>query len=157
MLLSVKTYMEKSFSLKDLREASCILGIKIYKDRSKKLIGLSKSTYIDKILKRFSMQDSKRGFLPLSHGIWLSKSRCPSTRDERERMNRIPYASAIGSIICAMLSTRPDMSYALSVTRRYQSDHGESHCTAVKNILMYLKEGLKSYFLFMEVWIVNLV
>ena len=60
--------------MKDLGEATYILGIKIYKDRSKKLIGLSQSAYIDKVLCRFSMQDSKRRFLPMSHGINLSKT-----------------------------------------------------------------------------------
>jgi hypothetical protein len=139
MLLSVKTYLENSFSMKDLGEASYILGIKIYRNRSKKLIGLSQSTYIDKVLNRFNMKDSKKGFLPISHSISLSKSQCPMTRDERERMNNIPYASAIGSIMYAMVSTRPDVSYALSVTSRYQSDPGEGHWTAVKNILKYLK------------------
>ena len=51
------------------------------------------------------MKDSKRGFLPMSHGIKLSKSQCPTTEDERERMHKIPYASAIGSIMYAMLCT----------------------------------------------------
>ena len=55
--------------MKDLGETAYILGIKIYGDRSRKLIGLSQSTYIDKVLQRFSMQDFKRGFLPMSHGI----------------------------------------------------------------------------------------
>ena len=45
------------------------------------------------------MQDSKRGFLPMSHGIKLNKSHCPTTKDERERMDKIPYASTIGSIM----------------------------------------------------------
>nr|ABA97706.1 retrotransposon protein, putative, Ty1-copia subclass [Oryza sativa Japonica Group] len=48
-------------------------------------------------------------------------------------------ASAIGSIIYAMLCTRPDVSYALSATNRYQSDLGESHWIAIKNILKYLR------------------
>jgi hypothetical protein len=54
-------------------------------------------------------------------------------------MRKVPYASAIGSIMYAMISTRPDISYALSATSRYQSDPGESHCTAVKNILKYFR------------------
>ena len=65
------------------------------------------------------MHDSKKGFLPISHGITLSKTQCPSTHDERERMSRIPYASAIGSIMYAMLCTRPDVACALSMTSRY--------------------------------------
>ena len=94
-LQNVKSWLGKCFSMKDLGEAAYILGIKIYRDRSKRLIGLSQSTYIDKVLKRFSMQDSKRGYLPMSHGISLRKSQCPNTKDEREWMSKIPYASAI--------------------------------------------------------------
>ena len=71
------------------------------------------------------MEEAKKRFLPMSHGIHLSKTQCPTTTDERERMNKVPYASTIGSIMYAMISTRPDVSYALSVTSRYQSDRGE--------------------------------
>ena len=126
--------------MKDLGEATYILGIRIYRNRSKRLIGLSQNTYIDKVLKRFNMQDSKRGSLPMSSGISLCKNQCPSTQVERDRMSKIPYASAIGSIMYAMLCTRPDVLYALSVTSRYQSDPGESHWIAVKNILKYLRK-----------------
>jgi hypothetical protein len=68
---AIKSSLRKSFSMKDLGEATYILGIKIYRDRSKKLIGLSQDTYIDKILNRFNVQDYKKGFLPMSHGITL--------------------------------------------------------------------------------------
>ena len=71
---SVKTSLKNSFSMKDLGEAAYILGIKIYRDRSRRLIGLSQDTYIDKVLKRFNMEEAKKGFLPISHGIYLSKN-----------------------------------------------------------------------------------
>ncbi|KAI5408387.1 hypothetical protein KIW84_054280 [Lathyrus oleraceus] len=61
-------------------------------------------------------------------------------------MNKIPYASAIGSIMYAMLCTQPDVSYALSATSRYQSDPGDAHWVDVKNILKYLR-GTKDSFL----------
>ncbi|KAK1662194.1 hypothetical protein QYE76_050353 [Lolium multiflorum] len=57
LLSSVKGYLNNSFSMKDLGEASYILGIKIYRDRSRRLIGLSQSTYLDKILKKFRMDE----------------------------------------------------------------------------------------------------
>ena len=60
-------------------------------------------------------------------GITLSKSMYPQTQDERTHMNKISYASAIGSVMYAMLCTRPDVSYALSVTSRYQSYPGIGH------------------------------
>ena len=147
-LQSVKTWLGSCFSMKDLGEATYVLGIRIYRDRSKRLLGLSQSTYIDKVLKRFSMEESKRGFLPMAHGVSLSKAQCPSTQEERDRMNRIPYASAIGSIMYAMLCTRPDVSYALSMTSRYQSDPGESHWIAVKNILKYLRRTKDTFLIY---------
>jgi len=125
--------------MNDLGEAAYILGIKIYRDRSKRLIGLSQDTYIDKVLKRFKIEEAKKGFLSLSHGIDLSKTQCPMTTDEQEIISKVPYALVIGSIMYAMISTCPDVSYALSVTSRYQSDPRESHWTAVKNILKYLR------------------
>ena len=113
--------------MKDLGEAAYILGIKTYRDRSQRLLDLSQSGYINKVLKRFSMQDSKIAFLPMSHGIKLSKSQCPTMKDERERMDKIPYALAIGSIMHAMLCTRPDVFYSLSMTSRFHSDSGECY------------------------------
>ena len=50
--------------MKDLREASYILGIKIYRDRSKRLMILSKNAHIDMFLKEFKIDQSKKGFLP---------------------------------------------------------------------------------------------
>ena len=83
------------------------------------------------------MDGSKRGYLPMSQGIHLSKRMSPKTPEERNRMNSIPYASAIGSIIYAMLCTRPDVAYALGISSRFQADSGEDHWKAVKNILKY--------------------
>ena len=54
-------------------------------------------------------------------------------------MKGVPYASAIGSIMYAMLFTRPDVCLAISLIGRYQSNPGVDHWTAVKNILKYLK------------------
>ena len=125
--------------MKDLGEASYILGMRIYRDRSKRLLGLSQSMYIDTVLKRFSMENSKKGYLPIGHGIQLSKKDCATTPEERERMSRIPYASAVGSIMYAMTCTRPDVAYSLGVVSRYQSDPGEAHWRVVKTILKYLR------------------
>jgi hypothetical protein len=82
MLESVKASLKKGFSMKDLEEATYILGIRIYRDRSKRLIGLTQDTYINKVLKLFNMEQSKKGFLPMSHGIHLSQKQCPATTNE---------------------------------------------------------------------------
>ena len=124
--------------MKDLGEATYILGIKIYRHRPNRLLALSQRTYIDKILKRFSMDNSKRGLLPVIKVIKLSVTQCPAIAKEKEEMSSKPYASAISSLIYAMLCTRSDLALAISMTNRYQSNPGMTHWTAVKNILKYL-------------------
>ena len=98
-LNSIKGYLNKNFSMKDLGEAACILGIKIYRDRSRRLIGLSQSTYLDKVLKKFKMDLAKKGFLPVLQGVKLSQTQCSTTAEDREKIQGIPYALAIGSIM----------------------------------------------------------
>ena len=133
--------------MKDLGEAAYILGIKIYRDRSRRLIGLSQSTYLDKILKKFKMDQAKKGFLPVLQGVKLSKTQNPTTAEDRERMEVIPYASAIGSVKYAMLCTKPIVYLAMSLARGYDIDLGVDHWTTVKIIL----RRLRRYFSVMEV------
>ncbi|KAJ9551807.1 hypothetical protein OSB04_015852 [Centaurea solstitialis] len=147
-LQSVKSWLSKCFQMKDLGEAAYILGIKIYRNRSKRLLGLSQSTYIDKILKKFRMDESKKGFIPMQHGIVLSKTQCPVSSQDQDKMKSVPYASAIGSIMYAMLCTRPDVAYSVSVTSRYQQNPGEPHWVAVKNILKYLRRTKEMFLVF---------
>ena len=84
----------------------------------------------------------------MSHCINLSKTQCPMTKDERDRMSKIPYSLAIGSIIYVMFCIRVDVSYALSITSRYQSDPGEPHWIVVKNILKYLRRTKDAFLIY---------
>ncbi|GJX73528.1 retrotransposon protein, putative, ty1-copia subclass [Tanacetum coccineum] len=102
MLQDVKSYLGRSFAMKDLGDAAYILGIKIYRDRSKRLIGLNQSAYIEKILKRFYMENSKRRTIPMQEKPKLCKSQGASTPVEKQRMQNVPYALAIGSIMYAL-------------------------------------------------------
>nr|GEZ45959.1 retrotransposon protein, putative, Ty1-copia subclass [Tanacetum cinerariifolium] len=74
MLQDVKSYLRRCFAMKDLGEATYILGIKIYQDRLKRLISLYQSAYIEKILKRFYMENSKRGTILMQEKLKFSKS-----------------------------------------------------------------------------------
>nr|GEV27490.1 retrotransposon protein, putative, Ty1-copia subclass [Tanacetum cinerariifolium] len=151
---SVKTYLEKCFAMKDLGEAAYILGIKIYRDRSKRLIGLCQSAYIEKILKRYCMENSKRRSIPMQEKLKLSKSQCASTPAEMKRMQNVLYASAVGSIMYAVRCTCPDVAFAQNITSRFQQNPGDIHRTTVKNILKYLK-NTKDMFLTGYVFVSN--
>ena len=102
-----------------LGKANLILGIKLWRDRKNKMLGLSQVGYIDKVLEWFSMQNSKKGLLPFRHGVPMSDDQRPKTQKEENMMRQVPYASAIGSLMYAMLCTRPDIYYSVGMVSWY--------------------------------------
>ena len=91
------------------------------------------------MLKRFSMENFKKDYLLIASGVALSKKDYATTPEKKECMSRVPYASAVGSIMYAMTCTRPDVAHSLGIVSRYQSDPGEAHWKVVKTILKYLR------------------
>ncbi|GJV91426.1 hypothetical protein Tco_1539239 [Tanacetum coccineum] len=85
------------------------------------------------------MDNSKRGCIPMQEKLDLNKTQGASTPEEEKRMQNFPYASALGSIMYAVRCTRPDVAFAQNITNRFQQNPGESHWTAVKTILKYLR------------------
>ena len=61
VMSSVKIWLSSQFDMKDLGKANFILGIKLWQDRKNRMLSLSQAGYIDKVLERFSMQNSKKG------------------------------------------------------------------------------------------------
>ena len=95
--------------MKDLGEANYILGIRLFRDRKKKMLAISQAIYIDKMIEKFTMQEAKKGQQPSIAGLNLSLDDCPKTSEEKKYMSRVPYASAVGSLMYAMFCTRPDI------------------------------------------------
>ncbi|KAL2486924.1 cupin family protein [Abeliophyllum distichum] len=99
--------------MKDLGNAKKILGMDIIRDISNSTLMLKQQSYIMKILKKFSMHDSKAVSVPLANHFMLSKDQCPQSNDEIEYMNKVPYSNVIGSVMYTMICTRPDIAYSL--------------------------------------------
>jgi hypothetical protein len=138
MIVATKEWLSSNFEMKDMGETDYILGVKIFRDRSKKILGLSQQTYIKKVLERFQMSDCKPIDTPIAKNESLSQNMCPKTQDEQEKMARVPYANAIGSLMYAMMCTRPDICYVIGLVSRFQSNPGLAHWKVVKRILRYL-------------------
>ncbi|GJR25706.1 hypothetical protein Tco_1101938 [Tanacetum coccineum] len=75
----------------------------------------------------------------LSGHFKLSLKDCPVRDCDVERMSKVPYANAVGSLMYLMVCTRPDIAYAVSVVSRYLANPGKNHWEAVKWILKYLR------------------
>ncbi|KAH9686018.1 hypothetical protein KPL70_014192 [Citrus sinensis] len=136
---TVKDWLYSNSDMKDMGEKTYILGVKIFRDRSRKLLELSQEPYIKKILERFNMVDCKPMDTPITKGQSLSLDMCLKTPQEKERIARVPYANAIGNLMYAIMCTRPDISYVVRLVSRYQLNPGQKHWNAIKRILAYLK------------------
>ena len=118
----VKIWLTNHFDMKDLGEANYILGIKLSRDRQNKMLGLSQTAYIDKIIVKFEMQNSNKGLLPFRHGVPLSKEQCPKTFEDEQRMKAVPYALAVGSLTYVMFYTRLDNCYVVGMVSKCQNN-----------------------------------
>ena len=140
LLHETKRFLSKKFEMKDLGNASFVLGIQIHWNRDRCILGLSQKTYIEKVLKRFGMQNCKPGDTPISKGDKFSLNQCPKNDIEEKEMQKIPYASVVGSLMYAQVCTRPDIAYIVGMLGRYLSNPGLDHWIAAKRVMRYLQK-----------------
>ncbi|CAM8881378.1 unnamed protein product [Rhodiola kirilowii] len=124
--------------MKDLGHAKKILGVNIIRDKRNKKIYLSQSDYLNKVVDKFAMKSAKSASIPLGGHLELTKADCPVTDQDKLKMSKIPYDVAVGSVMYAMLCTRPDLAFAISVLSRFMSNPGENHWLGMKYLLRYL-------------------
>ena len=140
-LQRVKADFARQFKMKDLGEAAEFLGMRIVRDRSKHSLHLTQSDYIDSVLERFRMSDSK----PVSTPMELpAKGHSLETPDPNDLPTDAPYRAAVGCLIWLMIGTRPDIGYAVGRLAQHNENPLESHWTAVKRVLRYLKSTRKT-------------
>ncbi|GJT59713.1 retrotransposon protein, putative, ty1-copia subclass [Tanacetum coccineum] len=109
---STKSSLKKEFDMKELGEAKKILGMEIVRDRSRKILRVSQSRYVSKILNNFRIDNGKSVQMPLGGHFKLSLKDYLVRDCDVERMSKVPYANAVGSLMYLMVCTRPDIAYA---------------------------------------------
>jgi hypothetical protein len=124
LLMETKKFLSSNFDMKDLGEASFVLGIEIHRDRRKGVIGLSQKAYIKKVLKKFSMHACSPSPAPIVKGGRFGEHQCPKNEYEINQMKAVPYASAVESLQYAQVCTRPDLVFVTGLLGRYQKNPG---------------------------------
>jgi hypothetical protein len=125
--------------MKDLGAISLILGMEIKRNHANRKLYLNQRKYIETILHRFNMQECEPVKVLIPVGVRLSTEQCPKTQEEEEDMSHVPYASAVGSLMYAMVCTRPNIAHAVGVLSRYMSKPGKEHWTTIKRVFRYLR------------------
>nr|GFB36648.1 retrovirus-related Pol polyprotein from transposon TNT 1-94 [Tanacetum cinerariifolium] len=134
-----KSLLKREFDMNELGEAKKILGMEIVRNQSRKILRVSQSGYVSKILNNFRIDNEKSVKMPLGGHFKLSLKNCPVGNCDVERMSKVPYANAVLSLMYLMVCTRPDIAYAVSVVSRYLANQSKNHWEAVKWILKYLR------------------
>ena len=146
MIRETKQFLSQNFDMKDIGEAFYVIGIEIYRNRSRKILGLSQKAYVNKILERFNMKNCSTSVAPIVKGDKFSLSQCSKNSLEIDSMKNIPYASIVGSLVYLEVCTRPDIGFVIGMLGRYQSNSGLDHWKAAKKVMRYL-QGTKDYML----------
>jgi hypothetical protein len=136
MLIAAKSIMEvnklkvllsRELDMKDLGAAKKILGMEILRDRDARRLWLSQVGYVKRVLERFSMATAKSVNTPLVNHFCLFTLQCPKTVEETEDMSEVPYASAMGCLMYAIVCTRLDLAQVVSVVCKYMANPGRQH------------------------------
>jgi hypothetical protein len=135
---SAATQINEKFSTTDSGEAEWILGCRITRCRSKRLLMIDQSQYVASILHQFKMDECKKVPTPAPKDR-LTAEMCPQNDDERAAMADKPYCAIVGKCMYLATCTRPDISYAVRELARFMSNHGKRHMEAAQHLLRYLK------------------
>jgi hypothetical protein len=130
-------YLAEHFEMRS-SEANHFVGLSITRNRKEKLLYVSQPDYTEKILKRFHMDGCNPVDLPATPGSFLSKYSNP------EKAIKVPFKEATGSLMYLMLSTRPDIAFAVNQISQFCENPQQAHWNAVRRIFSYL-QGTRNY------------
>lgn len=132
---SLKEALNERFKMTDLGPCKFYLGMELRRDRANRTIYLNQRAYIKEVLTKYNLwSDTKTTGVPMTVKLEAS----PEGYVASEEM-KVKYQSAVGSLMYAMLGTRPDIAYAVSAVSRYASNPHEVHWQAVIRIMRYLR------------------
>jgi hypothetical protein len=118
LLHETKGFLSSNFDMKDLGDASYVLGIEIYRDRTRSVLGLSQRAYIDKMLKRYNMHNCSTQPTPVVKGAKFGTFKGPRNQLEIDQMKLIPYAQ-----VC----THPNLAFVIGLLSKFHSNPGYKH------------------------------
>ncbi|KAG6543703.1 hypothetical protein Mapa_014887 [Marchantia paleacea] len=141
---SAISYLCSIFEMTVLGPVKFLLGIHIDRNRKEGWIRLSQTKYIEGVLHRYRMEDAKPVSTPLEHGCKLKKEMDETSKESIKDLQFL-YQSALGSLMFAMVCTRPDIAHSVGALAKYTNCPTPAHWRCLKRVLRYLKGTLGMY------------
>ena len=139
-MVSMKNSLKTRFDMKDLGSLSCFLGIEFLQDGD--VFTMSQSKYLTKVLSRFGMLDVKVRTTPCEN---------MSTYEDEEPVSDSTYREAVGSLVYAMVATRPDLSFVVTKLSQHLSNPTRGDILMLKHVFQYIKGSLDHCLVFKKV------
>jgi len=128
----MKSELKQLFEMSDLGQMTKILGVKVFRDRTRGILEISQEGYIEGMLQKYNMSNCHPVSTPLPKNVRLERAPSGDT-------SGIPYANAIGGLMYAALGSRPDIAYAVQYLSTFTHAHSDNHWSAVKRVFRYLQ------------------
>jgi hypothetical protein len=135
----IKDSLKQRFKMSDLGACHFYLGMEVIRDRPRCTLRLSQTAYLRKVLQDFGMEHCNKVTTPMETSSRLMPAEPGYEADSKFRKQ---YQSAVGSLMYAMLGTRPDLAFAISVISRFSSNPTNAHWSAVKRVFRYIASTL---------------
>ena len=137
---SFKTQMKSLWTISDLGEAKHCVGIAISRNVQKRTVSLSQKALIDKIVQQFGQSDSYKVSTPMDPGLKLRQiDKSSLSKQDIEKLAKIPYRSLVGCLIYLAVGTRPDISYSVQQLSQFLDCFSYAHWNAAIRVVRYLK------------------
>ena len=130
----VKKKLSSKFDIKDLGELKYFLGMTVIQDNEKGTTWMGQPAFIERLLIKMKMENCNSTATPMNSGVRLVKA-----NEDEEPQEQQAYQSLIGSLMYLATCTRPDITFAVGMLARFCSKPNQSHWTAAKRVLRYLK------------------
>lgn len=130
--VNLKQVLSSKFKLKDMGIVKQCLGMSVNVDKDKGVITLSQENYINQLLVKFNMTESKTFDTPMEDKLHITKE---------ENCNlKVPYQQLIGSLMYLAVLTRPDIMYSVSFLSQFNNSFNNKHWMYAKRVLKYLNK-----------------
>ena len=143
-----RRFFSNKFEMKDLGNASFVLGIQMCQDHSYDILGLSQKAHIDKVLSRFGMKDCAPGDTTIAKGDKFNLLQCPKNEIEKKEMENILYASIVGSLMYGQVCTCSDIAYVVGMLGQYLSNPRMIYWKIAKRVMWYLQKTKNFMFIY---------
>jgi Reverse transcriptase (RNA-dependent DNA polymerase) len=133
-----KSKVKEFWDIKDYRPIKWFLIFQIKRDCKFKTISINQQAYIESVVEKFGLTNAKNVATPMAANAKFMFQHSPMMLNQVAHLNRIPYSEAIGSILWAMVVSRPDTAYAVGVLSQFIQNPGPAHWDGVKRVVSYL-------------------